>query len=118
MSRRYWATVHDRMSNPSWSASRRRYLSGLHCRIQRAIGHFLTAEGNDVLGSNGTAAESPDNHRSIHGTAHKVVICKPPAWAPLEPPEAYKAVPRRVLGLDGQMQARADAGLFKSRFPW
>jgi hypothetical protein len=27
---------------------------------------------------------------------------------PLEPPEAYKAVPRRVLGLDGQIAVRAD----------
>jgi hypothetical protein len=30
--------------------------------------------------------------------------CAPGALRPLEPPEAYKAVPRRVRGIDGQIR--------------
>lgn len=32
---------------------------------------------------------------------HKVVLVRSDGLRPLDPPEAYKAVPRRVRGLDG-----------------
>jgi hypothetical protein len=35
---------------------------------------------------------------------HKVVQVRAATLQPLEPPEAYEAVPRRVLGLDGQIR--------------
>jgi len=35
---------------------------------------------------------------------HKVVLVRAASLRPLEPPEAYKAVPRRVRGLDGQIR--------------
>jgi len=35
---------------------------------------------------------------------HKVVLVRAKSLRPLEPPEAYKAVPRRVRGLDGQIR--------------
>ncbi len=37
---------------------------------------------------------------------HKVVLVRADSLHPLEPPEAYKAVPRRVRGLDGQIRNR------------
>ena len=37
---------------------------------------------------------------------HKVVLVRADSLRPLEPPEAYKAVPRRVRGLDGQIRSR------------
>ena len=36
----------------------------------------------------------------------KVVLVRANSLRPLEPPEAYKAVPRRVRGLDGQIRSR------------
>ena len=35
---------------------------------------------------------------------HKVVQVRAAGLSPLEPPEAYKAVPRRVLGHDGRIR--------------
>jgi hypothetical protein len=35
---------------------------------------------------------------------HKVVLVRASSLRPLEPPEAYKTVPRRVRGLDGQIR--------------
>jgi hypothetical protein len=35
---------------------------------------------------------------------HKVVLVCASSLQPLEPPEAYKTVPRRVRGLDGQIR--------------
>jgi hypothetical protein len=35
---------------------------------------------------------------------HKVVLVRADSLRPLELPEAYKTVPRRVLGLDGQIR--------------
>jgi hypothetical protein len=35
---------------------------------------------------------------------HKVVLVRAESLRPLEPPEAYKAVPRRVLGHDGRIR--------------
>jgi hypothetical protein len=35
---------------------------------------------------------------------HKVVLVRADSLRPLEPPEAYKTVPRRVRGLDGQIR--------------
>ena len=35
---------------------------------------------------------------------HKVVQVQAASLRPLEPPGAYEAVPRRVLGLDGQLR--------------
>jgi hypothetical protein len=35
---------------------------------------------------------------------HKVVLVRAGSLRPLEPPEAYKTVPRRVRGLDGQIR--------------
>jgi hypothetical protein len=37
---------------------------------------------------------------------HKVVLVRADSLRPLEPPKAYKAVPRRVRGLDGQIRSR------------
>jgi hypothetical protein len=34
---------------------------------------------------------------------HKVVMVRADSLRPLEPAEAYKAVPRRIRGLDGQI---------------
>ena len=39
--------------------------------------------------------------------AHKMIQVRAARLRPLEPPEAYKQVPRRVRGLDGQIR---DAG--------
>jgi hypothetical protein len=35
---------------------------------------------------------------------HKVVLVRAESLRPLEPPEAYQAVPRRVLGHDGRIR--------------
>jgi hypothetical protein len=35
---------------------------------------------------------------------HKVVLVRAASLRPLEPPETYKQVPRRVLGDDGQIR--------------
>ena len=35
---------------------------------------------------------------------HKVVLVRAESLRPLEPPEAYKAVPRRMLGRDGRIR--------------
>ncbi len=35
---------------------------------------------------------------------HKVVLVRAESLRPLEPPEAYRAVPRRVLGHDGRIR--------------
>ena len=39
---------------------------------------------------------------------HKVVLVRAGSMRPLEPPEAYKAVPGRVRGLDGVNPSRHD----------
>ena len=36
---------------------------------------------------------------------HKVVLVRAGSLRPLEPPEAYKAVPRQVRGRDGQIRS-------------
>jgi hypothetical protein len=42
---------------------------------------------------------------------HKVVQVQAASLRPLEPPDAYAAVPRRMLGLDGQIrEMRGNAG--------
>ena len=57
-----------------------------------------SAAGHVVLSSNLTAWD-------IRGRRdHKVVLVRAKSLRPLEPPEAYKAVPRRVRGLDGQIR--------------
>ncbi len=38
------------------------------------------------------------------GDVHKVVQVQAASLRPLEPPDAYHDVPRRVLGLDGQLR--------------
>jgi hypothetical protein len=43
-------------------------------------------------------------HESGGRRDHKVVQVRADSLRPLEPPEAYKAVPRRVRGLDGQIR--------------
>jgi hypothetical protein len=45
-------------------------------------------------------------HQAGNRTDHKVVLVRAASLRPLEPPEAYKAVPRRVRGLDGQIRSR------------
>ena len=44
-------------------------------------------------------------HESSGRVHHKVVQVRADTLRPLESPEAYKQVPRRVLGLDGQVHA-------------
>jgi hypothetical protein len=45
-------------------------------------------------------------HESGGRRDHKVVLVRAGSLRPLEPPEAYKAVPRRVRGLDGHIHSR------------
>ena len=47
-------------------------------------------------------------HESGGRMHHKVVQVRADTLRPLEPPEAYRQVPRRVRGLDGQLR---DVGL-------
>jgi len=42
-------------------------------------------------------------HKAGGQRDHKVVLMRAESLRPREPPEAYKAVPRRVRGLDGQI---------------
>jgi hypothetical protein len=50
--------------------------------------------------------DNANARRLPHGgrRAHKVVLVRADSLRPLEPPEAYKAVPRRVRSLDGQIR--------------
>src|SRR6185312_11925752 len=48
-------------------------------------------------------------HQAGSRTDHKVVLVRAGSLRPLEPPEAYKAVPRRVRGQDGQIRGMADS---------
>jgi hypothetical protein len=41
-------------------------------------------------------------HQARGRRDHKIVLVRAGSLRPLEPPEAYKTVPRRVRGLDGQ----------------
>jgi hypothetical protein len=41
-------------------------------------------------------------HKTGGRSDHKVVLLRAHTLRPLEPPEAYKAAPRRVRGLDGR----------------
>jgi len=43
-------------------------------------------------------------HEAASRRDHKVVLVRAHSLRPLEPPEAYKAVPRRVRGLDGHIR--------------
>jgi hypothetical protein len=44
-------------------------------------------------------------HQVGSRTDHKVVLVRADSLRPLEPPEAYKAVQRRVRGNDGQIRS-------------
>jgi hypothetical protein len=43
-------------------------------------------------------------HEASDRRDHKVVLARSASLRPLELPEAYKSVTRRVLGLDGQIR--------------
>ena len=43
-------------------------------------------------------------HEAGSRRGHKVVLIRAKSLPPLEPPEAHKAVQRRVRGLDGQIR--------------
>jgi hypothetical protein len=43
-------------------------------------------------------------HEASGRRDHNVVLVRAKSLRPLEPPEAYTAVPRRVRGLDGQIR--------------
>ena len=43
-------------------------------------------------------------HQAGDRSDHKVVLVRASSVRPLEPPEAYKAVPRRMLGNDGRIR--------------
>jgi len=69
-------------------------------------------DANGVISSPGQAEPYPRNLRDGKGWVHeaggrrdhKVVLVRAGSLRPLEPPEAYKTVPRRVRGLDGQIR--------------
>jgi hypothetical protein len=67
-------------------------------------GHLLTWERHERDGS--WWAWVSWIHETGGRRDHKVVLVRAKSLRPLEPPEAYKAVPRRVLGLDGQIRSR------------
>jgi len=66
------------------------------------VGHLLAWERHERDGSwwawVSWVQESGGRHR------HKVVQVRAASLRPLEAPEAYRAVPRRVLTLDGQIR--------------
>ena len=66
------------------------------------VGHLLAwekIEGDDSLWAWVSWVQETAGWR-----VHQVVQVQAASLRPLEPPEAYKQVPRRVLGLDGQPQ--------------
>jgi hypothetical protein len=67
-------------------------------------GHLLTWERHERDGS--WWAWVSWVHETGGRRDHKVVLVRADSLRPLEPPEAYKAVPRRVRGLDGQIRSR------------
>jgi hypothetical protein len=83
------------MAQPPWAPPLVEMSSGM-------VGHLLAWEKNE--GDRTWWAwvswiqESGGRHH------HKVVQVQAATLQPLEPPEAYEDVPRRVLGLDGQIR--------------
>jgi hypothetical protein len=66
------------------------------------VGHLLAWEKNEGDGSwwAWVSWVQETGGRRVH----KVVQVRAASLRPLEPPEAYKRVPRRVLGNDGQIR--------------
>ena len=65
-------------------------------------GHLLARERHERDGS--WWAWVSWVHEASDRRDHKVVLVRAKSLRPLEPPEAYKAVPRRARGLDGQIR--------------
>jgi hypothetical protein len=66
------------------------------------VGHLLAWERHERDGS--WWAWVSWVHRAGGRSDHKVVLVRASSIRPLEPPGAYKAVPRRVLGNDGRIR--------------
>jgi len=66
------------------------------------VGHLLAWEKNEGDGSWWAWVSWVQETGGRH--VHKVVQVRAAGLSPLEPPEAYKAVPRRVFGLDGRVR--------------
>lgn len=66
------------------------------------VGHLLAWERIEADGS--WWAWVSWVHQSAGRLQHKVVQVRADGLRPLEPPEAYEAVPRRVRTLDGQIR--------------
>jgi hypothetical protein len=69
------------------------------------VGHLLAWERHDHDGS--WWAWVSWVQESTGRRQHKVVQVRADSLRPLEPPGAYKAVPRRVLGRDGRIRGTA-----------
>jgi hypothetical protein len=67
------------------------------------VGHLLAWERHERDGSWWAWVSWIQESGSRYN--HKVVLVRAESLRPLEPPEAYKAVPRRVLGHDGQIRS-------------
>jgi hypothetical protein len=65
-------------------------------------GHLLAWKRHERDGSRW--AWAPWAHETRARRDHKVVLVRAASLRPLEPPEAYNAVPRQVRGLDGQIR--------------
>jgi hypothetical protein len=66
------------------------------------VGHLLAWERHERDGS--WWAWVSWVHQSGGRRNHKVVLVRAGSLSPLEVPEAYKTVPRRMLGEDGQIR--------------
>ena len=66
----------------------------------------ICSPGNDMSGMVPGGLGCPGFTRLVAGAITRWVLVRANSLRPLEPPEAYKAVPRRVLGLDGQIHSR------------
>jgi hypothetical protein len=67
-------------------------------------GPLLALEQHECNGS--WWAWCPGCMRAVAAAITKAVLVRAASLRPLEPPEAHKAVPRRVRGLDGQIRSQ------------
>ena len=82
-----------------------RQVVGVDLHRRRSVLVRMTEDGRRL----GTAriTNSPQELRAQiarAGKSPRVVLVRARSLRPLEPPEAYKTVPRRVRGLDGQIR--------------
>jgi hypothetical protein len=86
----------------SWRGIRRPWAPPLVELTGGVVGHLLAWERHERDGS--WWAWVSWIHQAGSRSDHKIVLVRASSLRPLEPPEAYKTVPRRMRGCDGRIR--------------